>query len=353
MSESRAKRENSRFDSPYARVGILFAGIIIALGLIFVINFIARGMGGNEKKLMEALVATLQEPRINGEFSLAQQAQTNTFDAKGTFSVDKLQKLALNGEVNGLYQNEQLKVPVQAFMDVEKSDTYIRITNGQKLADTISASAPTLKNDLNSISNKINDKWLFIEQGENKSNTCTADLFKKIASDENAAKDVAGVFVGNRFLAVDSLEQKNDTTQEFTVRYDEKAMSGFIKSLKSKEYFKSIKTCDETYDPMGTEAAAAASSQNQAAQQKAAEPEVTTKVTVEDNRITNLVTVSSLNEQVNTTRVSFNFKPGDALKAPEQDIVSSNVLKDEMSSLGQMLQQQQQQQSGLNMPAMQ
>lgn len=344
MSESRTKTKKNQFDSPYARVGILFVGIIVVLSAVFLINLVARGLGGNEKKLMEAVIATLQEPRINGTLSLAQQAQTNTFDTKVTFSVDKLKRLSADGEVNGLYQNEKLNVPLKAFVDFDQNKTYVRISNGQKVAETIGASAPTLKSDLASIASKINDKWLLIEQGENKMNSCTAELFEKIAHDEQIAKDVAGIFAGNRFLAVESMKEKSPTAQEYTVKFDEQAMSGFVRSLKSKDYFKSVKSCDTNYDPLGTEASAAAAKQQSQATQQAAEPALTTKIIVENNRVKNLSIVSSLNQQVNTTQVALDFKPGAALTAPTQDIVNSTELKTEMASLGQIFQQQQSQQ---------
>lgn len=345
MSESRAKQQQEQVDSPYRRVGILAIGIVAALALIFAFNFVARAFGGNEAKLMEAVVATLKEPRINGQFSLAQQAQTNTFSMKGSFVAQDLKKISLTGEVDGAYQGEQLNVPVKAYSDLGQGTTYINISNAPKVAETVGASAPTLKTDLTSLAGKIDNKWVKIQQGKNTSNTCTSDLFAKISTDSGASKQVAGIFSGNRFLKVDGVEKKDDTTQVYTVNYDEDAMTSFIKSLKTTDFFKATKSCDSTYDPLGTEAAAAAKTSATAQQQTAQSQKssVTTKMTAINGRITDITVVSSLNNQVNTTRVSLDFKSGEPLTAPTDNIIESSAVQEELTSLGKIFQEQQQQ----------
>lgn len=342
MSESRQKTKQGRFDSPYQRVGLLAVGIVVAVGLIFAINFIVSSLGGNERRLADAIFATLKEPRINGQLSLAQQAQTNTFDAKGTFSIDKLQKASLKGEVNGTFQGETLKIPVELFGNFTNNTTYVRVENAPKLANAIGGSAPTIKPDLDSIAAKINSKWLRISQADNKGNTCTTQLFKKIASDENVARDVTGIYAGNRFMTVAKMEDKGADTQEYTVDYNADAMGSFIKTLKTKDYFKAIKACEDSYDPLGTEAAA--QQPQQAKNQQTPEAKTTTKLTVKNGRLASLVAVSSLNNQINTTRLSFDYKPGQPLKAPTESIVDSSEIQSEMASLGRIVQQAQQQQ---------
>lgn len=341
MSESRAKKQAGKFESPYQRVLILGGVIIAFIAAIFVFNLVARGLGGDEKRLVEAITTTLKQPRINGEFSLAQQAQTNTFDAKGTFSVDNFKQASLNGEINGSFQGETLNVPIQVHGDLEKNTTYIRVSNAQKVADTLGGSAPTIKGDLDSIATKINDKWLRMKPSDNKANTCTVVLFDKIANNPATAVELASVYSGNRFLDVEGVEQKDGGMREYTVKYDNSAMQGFIKSLKTKDLFKSTKECDSTYDPLGTDAAAAQSTPQ--SQQTKDESTSTTKITVDsDNRITNFVSVSSIQNQVNTTRVSLGYKAGDKLVPPTQDIVEYASLQTELSSLGRIFQQQQQ-----------
>ena len=343
MSESRTKKQlNTRLESPYQRIGILLLAILLVLGLIFVVNLVARGLGGNEAKLMQAVMMTLKEPRINGQLSLAQQAQANTFDMKGTFSIEKLKKISLDGEVNGAYQNEQLKIPVKAYMNLDQHVTFLNVANAAKVADVIGANAPTIKDDLSSLAHKVDGKWVRIQQQANTSNTCTSELFAKLSRDQDAAKQVAGIFANNRFLSVEGVVQKDDTTQEYTVRYDEEAMTGFIKSLKATEFFKSTKSCNDTFDPLGTEATSAAKATTPQASQKASQQaKVTTKMTVRDDRVRDIVVVSSLNNQVNTTRVSLDFKSGTPLAAPASDIVESAAIQQEISSLGKIFQQQQ------------
>lgn len=357
MSESRAKQQQEQADSPYRRVGILALCIIAALALIFAWTFVARAFGGNEAKLMEAVVNTLKQPRINGQFSLAQQAQTNTFSMKGSFVAQDLNKLSLTGELDGAYQGEQLKVPLKAYSDIKQGTTYVNISNAPQVAETIGASAPTLKPDLTSLAGKIDNKWVKIQQGKNTANSCTSDLFSKISTDSDAAKQLANIFSGNRFLVVDGVEKKSDTTQIYKVKYNEDAMTGFIKSLKASSFFKATKSCDSVYDPLGTEAAAtakASSSTQQAAQSQ--KSSITTKMTATNGRITDITVVSSLNNQVNTSRISLDFKSGQPLTAPTDNIIESSSIQQEMTSLGKIFQQQQlqqQQQSAQSSQALQ
>lgn len=338
MSKKRQIVSVGKFDTPYQRMLVLIAGLVIVIGVFFAINAVARGLGGNEKKLAEALFMTLKQPYINGQLSLAQQAQANTFDAKGTFRIDNLKKISLEATMNGTLGEQTVNLPVKVYGDLAQNTTYIHVEKSHELVTTLTASAPTIKSDLTAIADRIDGKWLRINQSKNKIGTCTSDLFAKLSKDEAAAKELTGIYASNRFIQVEDVKNQGNK-EEYTTRFDKKAFQGFMKSLKSKELFTSLKSCDASYDPLGVEQPEAASSQSQQVQQS--EPKNTTKVTVADGKIVNVVSVSSLGNQVNTNQVALDFTKGSALSAPTENIVEYDTLQPYMASLGRIAQQQQ------------
>lgn len=337
MSKKRQVVSMGKFDTPYQRMLVLAAGLILVIAAFFVINTVARGLGGNEKKLVEALFTTLKQPHINGRISLAQQAQANTFDARGTFQIDNLKKVSLEATMNGNLGDQTVNLPVKVYGDLAQNTTYIHLEKSHELVNTLAASAPTVKSDLTAIADRIDGKWLRINQSKNKVGTCTAELFEKIAKDESAAKELTNAYTGNRFIQVEDLKKLGDK-EEYTARFDKEAFQGFMKSLKSKEFFKSTKSCDSSYDPLGAEQS---NTTTQTQQQQ--QPKNTTKITVSDGKITNVVSVSSLGNQVNTNQIALDFAQGKTLNAPTDNIVEYDTLQPYMASLGRIAQQQQQQ----------
>lgn len=341
MADSRPKSIKGKMDSPYQRMGVLLAGIVVAVGLIFGVNMFVQALGGNDKKLAEALLTTLQQERINGEFSLATQAQSNTFDAKGSFSVADMTRAEVDAEVNGQFGEETLRIPLKLRADFAKGVTYVRVANAQKVADSIASAAPSIESDLDSIAKKIDNNWLKMGEDTSASNTCTSRLFEKVAADENAAKEMAGVYAGNRFLNVSNVETKDSGREEYTVEIDDTAMSDFVTSIKQTDFFADTEGCDETFDLLGAEANAEASAAQAQAGTQDEGVTTDTKVIVDDGKIVEFVTVSSLNNQVNTTRVSFDFEEGASIDMPTKDIVSYDAIQTELSSLGELFQEQQ------------
>ncbi|HCH34221.1 MAG: hypothetical protein UY35_C0005G0057 [Candidatus Saccharibacteria bacterium GW2011_GWC2_48_9] len=347
MSESRAKKIVGKLDSPYQRIGVLLVGMVVAIALVFGINMIVQGFGGNEKKIADALLQTLKEDRINGEFTLAQQAQANTFDAKGTFSVDNLKKAELSTQINGKFQDDTLNIPIKIASDFESGTTYVHVSNAESTATTIASSAPAIEKDLTSIAQKINDKWVKLDQGKDSGgNNCVVQLFEKIGQNEDGAKELAKAYAGNRFVKVSDVEVKDSGREEYTVEYKQEEMAGFVQSLKQTDIFKSVDGCDETFDLFNSQATA-----QQPAQPQAEGSNNDTKIIVEGGKIVEMVNVTSVENQVNTVRVALNFEKGEAVVMPTENIVKYEALQSELASLGKLFQQSQS--SGTTQPGIQ
>lgn len=340
MSKKRQIVSVSKFDTPYQRMLILVVGLVVVIAAFFVVNTIVRGLGGNEKKLAEALVTTIRQPYINGQLSLAQQAQANTFDAKGTFQIENLKKISLEATMNGSLGEQTINLPVKLYGDLAQNTTYIHLEKSHELVNTLATSAPTIKSDLTAIADRIDGKWLRIKQNKNTSKvgTCTSELFAKLAEDQSAARELTNVYAGNRFIRVEGVKKQGDK-EEYTTRFDKKSFQGFMKSLKSKSFFTSIKSCDSSYDPLGVEQSDTTATQSQQTQQQ--QTTNTTKITVSDGKIVSIVSVASLGNQVNTNRISLNFASGKSLSAPTDNIVEYDTLQPYMASLGRIAQQQQ------------
>lgn len=337
MSESRAKKFVGKLDSPYQRVGVLLVGMAVAIALVFGINMIVQGFGGNEKKIADALINTLKEDRINGEFTLAQQAQTNTFDAKGTFSVDNLKKAELSTQINGKFQDDTLNIPLKVASDFEAGTTYVHVSNAENTAKTIASSAPSIEKDLTSIAQKINDKWVKLDQEKDATgNNCVVQLFEKVGQSEDGAKQFAKAYTSNRFIKVSDVEVKDSGREEYTVEYNQDEMAGFVRSIKQTDIFKSTDGCDETFDLLNSQATA-----QQPAQQQSEDSNNDTKIIVENGKIVEMVNVTSVENQVNTVRVALNFEKGDTVAMPTENIVKYEALQSELASLGKLFQQSQ------------
>lgn len=337
---ARVKQTVGRFDSPYQRIALLVVGILVGIGVIFAINVVVQALNSKEKGLVEAIARTLKEPRINGDFSLSQQAQANTFDAKGTFAVDKLSTVSAKADVNASINNEKVTVPVEVYGDVPGATTYIKASNAVKVGEILSTNVPAIQSDVMSIANKIDGKWLRIasQKKDDSTSKCTAALFEKIKNDPSATSALTSAYAGNRFLSVEDVQQDNNQ-QLYTAKYDPTKLGGFIKELKTKDFFKSIKDCSENYDPLGTEAAAAQTTSQQQTAAQQAQNVLTAKITVQDGKLLDISSVSSANNQVNTMKLTFNYKAGPAPVRPTENIVDYSQLQTELSSLGQMIQQ--------------
>ncbi len=324
-------------DTPYRRIVILVAGLAVAIGVFAGISMIARGIGGDEKKIADALVATLKEPYINGQVAFAQQSQTGTMEAKGSFQSENLAKVSLDAKLEGEMQNHKIDVPLQVFGDLKASSVYVHASNLTTLVDMAGANIPAIKADLSAMADKIDGKWLHIEQKDSRAGVCASKLADVVARDEGATKKIINIYKDNRFIEVEKVEDKSPA-REYTVHMNDEKLKSFIKALQRHEVYTSIKECKDAGTLFANEPE---STQQTQSSSQAQEPEpATVKLTVQDGKIVNLASSSTLNSQMSTSRISLNFAKNKPLQNPQGEVVEYTELQSNMSSLGRIMQEQ-------------
>lgn len=337
MSESRAKSSTTRlkrwYDSPYGRMGTLVVGIVLVLGLVFVINVVVRGLGGDEKRLADALVESLRQPRINGTLSVAQQnQQSSSLGVQGTFSVERQSQMSFDGKLVGTSQNQSIEIPLKAYGDLPQSTAYVRVSDAQKVAELFGGFT-AIRSDIDSIATKINDKWVRIKQKDSQAANCTTKLFETVSRDNQASGELAKLYLGHRFITVSSRQDVSETKQVYSLSFDQDALKGFIEGLKQTTLFKSTKGCDSSYSFLDT-------SDTTATQQTAATKQspTETKITVENGKFAKFVSVSNNSGKVDAVNVTFDYTGGDPLKAPTENIIETSELQTELLSIGKAIQ---------------
>lgn len=338
MSENQTTRTTGVQDGPYRRIAILVAGCIALIAMLFALNAVVRGFGGNERKLAEAFITSLQQPYINGTFGMSRQAQTNSFEVKGDFHLAKLKDLSANATIKAAQQGESLEIPAKLYAEFGKASTYyVNVSNIGDTATALGQSTPAINADIISIADKIEGKWLKVPQNKGSTTDCMADVMKKMSADDEASRQVASAYASNRFIVVETMEKKSKSSQEYTVSFDSSELNKFIEAIKKEDFFKSINTCSKDFKLPFTDDTAAEQPQQQTAQI----PEDTTKILVEDGKITNIDSSTASEGRVDTTSASINYKKGTQLSPPKTDLVNIKSLKPEISSISKYLMQQQ------------
>lgn len=317
-------------DTPYRRIAILGISLVAAVSVLVGVSMIARGFGGDEKRLATAIVTTLKEPYINGQVSLAQQSQTGTIEVKGSFRSQNLTKVSLDAKLEGKIQDQSIDIPVKVFADLPDATTYVHANNLSTFVGAIGGNLPDIEPDLSAMAAKIDGKWLRIQQKDSKTGACVAKLSEKLTDDSSVAKSFASIYQKNRFLQVDKVE-KLDDRHEYTVQLDNDKLKSFVQTLQKHEVYTSIAECKEV-DTAPVEATAPQTQpKNQA---------ITVKLTVKDDKIINLMSVTSVNGQASTSRIAFNFAKDKPLEAPKGDIVEHTELQSHMTSIARIMQEQ-------------
>lgn len=339
MSKKKQFLSSRKLDSPYRRMVFLVVGLILAIGVLLIANTVARGLGGHEKKIAEALFATIEQPYISGKIELSQQSQTDSFDMKGSFKAENLSKVSAEVTARSKGEGRDLVLPVKLYTDLKKQDAYLHASNVHEAVGAISAAAPQLQGDLSAIADRIDGKWLHLPQQNSKMNICTSGLADVLTKNPEVAKELVSVYTKNRFLAVDDVKDKGRGEKEYTVHADDKVAKKFLDALKAKEFFKSTKSCDASYDPLGLEQSSGQPQSPQVAR--------TSKLTVADGKIVSMTYVSSAGSLLNSSRLDFNFTPtGNKLTAPTEGIVEYAELQPYVSAIGSAVQQQAANQQG-------
>lgn len=330
-------------DTPYRRIVLLAVGLVVVILAFFMLNLIARGFGGDEKKLATALFNTLKEPYINGQISLAQKSQTNTFDVNGSFHTEKLSKIALDAVVKGELQNQRVELPVKFYSDSNKDTMYVQLSGMQSMVDMISTVAPILKPDFAAISEKIDGKWLQLQQKkDNSATTCGGKMLAKLTDDKSVTSSLVKIYSKSRFLKVEKVEAAANGARDYTVSVDSDSVQSFIKEVTAIKAFTSIEECKDVLKTVNS----AENSQTQTQEQTAGaekKPVATQVVTVKDDKIVGLASTDMANNQVNTNKVSLSFDKGAPLHAPTEGIVEYKEIESNIVSLGGIFRQQMQQ----------
>ena len=331
MSESKVNKRTDMRDSPYRRIAVLFGVILIGVLVLFGVNVLARGFGGNEQRLAQAFAKSLEQPYINASFDLSRQAQTNSFSVKGELHSVELQDISANLTVSAAAQSQSLKLPVEVYAALgDDSKIYVKGSELETLADLLGSATPEINADIASISKKLDNKWLMIPQSDTSASSCVSSLAEKLQSDEAAARKIGKLYLQNRFIVVDGVEEKNANVQEYTVRYQHNELRGFVDDLKKQDFYTSIDACTDDLQVPGSEA-----------QSETTDPESVTKVLVEDGKVTSLNASTSYEGRVDTFSVSVNYKKGEKLTPPTQDVVKIDSIRAEITSVARFIMQQQ------------
>lgn len=342
MSESKAKANQNMVtkDGPYRRIAILAVVCVAAVVLLFAINVLARGFGGNEKRLAEILSTSLSEPYIHAKFDVSRQAQTNSFAIKGDVHSVKLKDISADLTVTAAAQSQSLNIPVEVYADLEDDSTfYIKGSKLDTLADMIGQSTPQINADIVSISEKLETKWLMIPQADNSASSCVSSILEKVQSNPKTAQQIGKLYLKNRFIIVESIEEKGGGSEEYTIRYDNDALTGFTKDIKQEDFYKNTDACEEDLEVPG------ATGQTQQTQ-AIPESDSTTKLLVEDGKITSINSSTSYEGRVDTFSAAVDYKKGKQLSPPTQNIVEVDSIKSEITSVTRFIMQQQMAASG-------
>lgn len=335
-----AARKSS--DNLYKRMAVLVAALVLIAGAYFAISTAVRAINGHERKLMTAFIETFKQPHVGGEFTLSQQAQTSVLSAQGTFGIKDGSSAAANATIEGTLQGKKVKVPLQLYGNLSDKEGFIRVSDSEGVVDLVNGIAPDFKNDVETILQKINNKWLRLEASDKKVEDCATTLIAKVFNDQEAAKALEVVYKSSSFVVVDKVT-KRDARQEYAISIDKDKVTGFIKNLKASKVFQDTKGCDATFDPLGTEAAAAnTTSQQPSIAQQLSTPQSdsnATKIIVENGKVVEIVTASSTNAQMNSSRVTFNTKPLSVNK-PTADIIEYEEVKPHVVSIGNIITEQ-------------
>lgn len=337
MSESKANRSAAIKDGPYRRIAILIVICVAAVLLLFAVNVLARGFGGNEKRLAEVLAKSLSEPYLHAKFDVSRQAQTNSFGIKGDIHSVKLKDISADLTVTASAQSQSLNIPVEVYGALGDDPTvYVKGSKLDTLADMIGQSTPQINADIASISEKLEGKWLVIPQADTSASSCVSSILEDVQSNPDTAKKIGKLYLKNRFIVVESIEEKGGGAEEYTVRYDNDALSGFTNDIKKEDFYKSVDACADDLEVPG--------SVEQPQQPQGAdmpESDSTTKLLVEGGKVTSINSTSSYEGRVDTFSASVDYKKGKQLAAPTQNTVKVESIKSEITSVTRFIMQQQ------------
>lgn len=332
------------------RIATVAGALVLLIGAIFLINIIMRGTGENERRIAEAVIASLEQKNIAGEFDISQQAQVQSMSATGAFKVQKHNLYGGEGVVKiGGEDGKTTEVPLEAIGSIKDSQIFVKVGNTEKIVGLMGSQTGEMKPMIDSIAKKINERWLHIPQKDDEASDCTTRLLTTLSTDKSAQKEATDAYIANRFIEVKDVKQEGDNTV-YTVITDQKALKGFFTSIKSKSFFKKQPLCSASYDPMGLETAQ--SPQQQQPQQPQAQapkntPPTPFRIAVnKDGLLASLSSQQRAQDGVSTAQVKFSYQAVDPIALPTENIVEFDTISGEVQQIAGAFAQQQQQAAG-------
>lgn len=340
MVEGRAPQAANRpGDGPYRRVGILVIVSVVIVALLFGVNMIARGLGGNERRLAEAFIATLQEPYINGSISLSNQSQVNSFAIDGDMKYINGQALQVDSTITlGEGEEGVVKVPLEARADLSGDGVYyMKASSLDKIARPLGEAIPAINADILSIAEKTDGKWLKYEPDSSDRGSCMPAIMKQLQENDGAIKEVTRAYMSHRFVDVSSVDRKDDSTQVYTVQLDSQALAKFTDKIYQTKFVGEIDECDELVAQVASGAQQPQAQPNQ--DQDQTQPAAAT-LTVKDGKVIGLQSSQAVQSTVNSLSVSLDFKESE-IAMPQGDTVSADSIQHEVKAIGEFIVEQQ------------
>lgn len=342
---------NNLKDGPYRRVGILVLISVVIIVLLFGINAIAKGLGGDERRLAEAVIATMQKPYINGSLDLSHQAQMSAVSIQSDIKFANGKALQADSTIKlGEDAGEKVEIPLNIRADFSKpSAYYINASSLDKIAKPLGSTIPELNADLLSVADKIDGKWLKYEPAQGASDGCTFEIMRKIQSDEAAVKEVTRTYMSHRFIDVSSVDKKNKTTQVYKVELDSQELTNFSNGLYEAKFVKKIAACKDAVAQ--AKAATAQASQQKQPKNKSAPQNPTATITVKDKLVVDVTSSQAAQSGASTVSLALDFGKN-SITMPSENIIDADAVKHEAEAIGKFIieqqasQQQNQQQPG-------
>lgn len=329
--------------SALVRVTMVIGTIALLVGAVFLINIIMRGTGENERRIAEALIASIEQDSISAEFDLSQQAQVQSMSAKGSFELQQHDMYAGDLSVTMGSEEEETDIPLKVAGSAKDSQLFVHVGNASEIVDMIGTQSGEMKPMLDSVAGKINDKWLHIPQQKSEVTDCTGQLLTALSVDKDAQKQTTDAYIANRFVVVREVQQKAEDTI-YTVTTDKNALRGFFSSIKTKEFFKKQDACNASYDPLGLDQSPQPIQQG-VAQQPAAQQATPATIHISVNKKGLISGVSSqqrASDGVVAATVDMKYRKNEPITLPVDNIVEFESISGEVQQVvGAMSQQQQ------------
>lgn len=328
---------------------VVGAGII---GVVFLINIIMRGSGEHERALAEAVITSFKQKDVSATIDASQQSQINSFGLTGSFELQKQNIYAADLKIKLDDQGESSTIPVAAKGSIDKNEIYVKLAKTDSIVDMIGAQTGDMKPMLESIAKKIDGKWLKIQQQESSASDCTSQIFGALGSDTEAQKQVTDSYIANRFVVVKDVKDE-DGAKIYTILPDEKALRGFVDSIKQKDFFKKLDSCGAAYDPLGTNTPNPQNPQQPATPQQPEQQPSPIRIKISDKGMVTSISSQQQSQQgVVTAQVKLDYKAGDAIALPHKNIVNYDSISSEVQQVIGAYSQQQQAAQQQQMPMM-